>query len=48
MAFAFALLEARRKIGECDALAQLEVAAQRAVLIEMVGQHDAPTSFWRE
>ena len=48
MAFAFALLEARRKIDECAALAQPEVAAQRAMLIEMVGQFEAPTSFWRE
>ncbi|MEW5720484.1 MAG: (Fe-S)-binding protein [Chloroflexota bacterium] len=48
MAFAFALLEARRKIDECGALGQSEVAAQRATLIEMVGQFDAPSSFWRE
>jgi ArsR family metal-binding transcriptional regulator len=48
MAFAFALLEARRKIDECDALAQPEVAAQRAMLLEMVGQFQAPTSVWRE
>ena len=48
MAFAFALLEVRRKIDECAALAQPEVAAQRAMLIEMVGQFEVPTSFWRE
>ena len=48
MAFGFALLEARRKIDECDALAKPEVATQRAMLIEMVGQFEAPTSFWRE
>ena len=48
MAFAFALLEARRRVDECAALAQPEVAAQRAMLIEMVGQFEAPTSFWRE
>ena len=48
MAFAFALLEARRKVDECNALAQPEVVAQRAMLIEMVGQFEAPSSFWRE
>jgi len=48
MAFAFALLEARRRVDECAALAQPEVAAQRAMLIEMIGQFEAPTSFWRE
>lgn len=48
MAFAFALLEARRRVDECNALAPNVFAAQRAVLIEMVGQFEAPTSFWRE
>ena len=47
MAFAFALLEARRRVDECAPLAKLDAATPREMLRRLLGHDQAPTSVWR-
>jgi ArsR family metal-binding transcriptional regulator len=47
MAFAFALLEARRKFDECAPLRQPDAAEPRETLRGLLGNVEATTSVWR-
>ena len=47
MAFAFALLEARRRVDECAPLMEPDGAEQRETLRGLLGNLEATTSVWR-
>jgi ArsR family metal-binding transcriptional regulator len=47
MAFAFALLEARRQMNECPPLVGASAPEQRETLRELLGTLDTTTSVWR-
>jgi ArsR family metal-binding transcriptional regulator len=46
MAFAFALLETRRRIDECTPLAGAHTAEQRAALRSLLGNYESTDSVW--
>jgi ArsR family metal-binding transcriptional regulator len=48
MAFAFALLEARRRLDECAPLMQADVAESRETLRGLLGNYETTRSVWRD
>ena len=48
MAFAFALLEARRRVDACAPLLEPNIAGQRETLRGLLGNYEATESVWRK